>query len=183
MLLGVLQANIVAEGQTSIPGDAMGLSFYASFWLQKLLMLDHEVWARSLSLTDTRRSLVEAAELCRRVALTELKPGVLLVSCHDDEDEIFGRSVVLVYRHDARSTEGIIINKRLSLAHLSHFYPNGTDHVPRGESGETPSLMLGGPVSLRSGRRGTQLLTRGTSARHDPDAAEISDGVYLCSPR
>lgn len=184
-VLPLLQANIYTDRSHSIPSDPMGLSFYASFWLQKLLALDHQVWVRSLELTNTRRRLLEASELLSRAAVREIKRGTLLVSSRDEEDEMFGRSVVLIYRHDSQSTEGVIINKKLAPDYLAHLYPNGTGPavLPRGKAEEGPSLMLGGPVALRSGRRGTQLLTRGTCAEHDPGALQICDGIFLNSPR
>ena len=184
-VLPLLQANIYTDRSNSMPSDPMGLSFYATFWLQKLLALDHQVWARSLELTSTRRRLVEASELLSRAAVSEIKKGTLLVSSRDEDDDMFGRSVVLIYRHDSQSTEGVIINKKLAPDYLAHLYPNGTGPtaLPRGKSKEAPSLMLGGPVALRSGRRGTQLLTRGACAEHDPGALQICDGIYLNAPR
>ena len=79
----------------------------------------------------------------------------MLLSSNPHSDFSFGGSVVLIYRHDAQGTEGVIVNQDIGpLQPL--LYPNGTDFLNR--TGGRPRLRFGGPVNLGSGLQYTQVL-------------------------
>jgi hypothetical protein len=110
--------------------------------------------------------------------------GTLLVSTREEEDDMFGQSVVLIFRHSPNSTEGIILNKPFNPNVFKTLYPNGTDanSLARTLAGNEPNLMLGGPVSLSIERHRTRVLTR-KRPDHDSSALEVVEGVFLCRPR
>ena len=96
-----------------------------------------------------------------RCACPRIQRGTLLLSSNPQSDFSFGGSVVLIYRHDAQGTEGVIVNQDIGpLQPL--LYPNGTDFLNR--TGGRPRLRFGGPVNLGSGLQYTQVLCRAANA-------------------
>lgn len=95
--------------------------------------------------------------------------GRVLVATGNIADERFAQSVILLLKHDATGTVGIMLNRRMEVD-FSHLIPDGPSHV-------SADLFLGGPVEKQ--RIITLLRTPG-----EPEGgSRVFDSIYLLGLR
>ena len=101
---------------------------------------------------------------------SDIAPGSFLVARRDLSDPNFSQSVVLMLRHDERSSMGLVINRRTGVA-LSEVFPGQED------STRTPDpIFWGGPV----GMTGVLALIR---ADRSEKAEQVFPGVLLITSK
>lgn len=100
----------------------------------------------------------------------DLAPGRFLVARRDLGDPNFERTVVVLLRHDGRSSMGLVINRRTRVA-LSELFPK-----QKGTPRTSDPLFWGGPV----GMTGALALLR---AEREAEAEEVLPGTYLITSK
>lgn len=100
----------------------------------------------------------------------DLAPGRLLVARRDLGDPNFERTVVVLLRHDGRSSMGLVINRRTRVV-LSELFPK---HKSTARTSDP--IFWGGPV----GMTGALALLR---AEREAEAEEVMPGVHLITSK
>lgn len=126
------------------------------------------VWVSRQHFPARRSRLGGVALLSGRAA--ELAPGRFLVARRDLGDPNFERTVVVLLRHDRRSSMGLVINRRTGVA-LSELFPK-----QKGTPRTSDPIFWGGPV----GMTGALALLR---AEREAEAEEILPGVHLITSK
>lgn len=101
---------------------------------------------------------------------SDIAPGSFLVARRDLSDPNFAQSVVLMLRHDERSSMGLVINRRTGAA-LSELFPGQEDAARTSEP-----IFWGGPVGM------TGVLALLREERYEK-AEQVFPGVLLITSK
>jgi len=163
------------DGHDGLPIDPETLSLEGSSKLVDVLQMPRRAYQLLKQSTSTIWRLQVIMEMIGRIRIPELRRGTLLISERSEQDDAFGRSVVLITEHNDMRTIGVIINQDLDSLSLGGMYPpNSTD----GLNGRDIALLYGGPVSLNDDQHGRMILSK-TVPREVENVTMITDDVYV----